>query len=129
MRDDPGYDVLLGVSGESPQYGILGEVAGRKVAIDLNQTHTISLFGVQGGGKSYTLGTIAEMASLPIPHINRLPHPLATVIFHYSPTMDYRPEFTSMVAPNTDADQLAALRDRYGAEPRALTDVLLLVPA
>ena len=91
----PRYDVLLGVSSESPQYGILGEIAGRKVAIDLNQTHTISLFGVQGGGKSYTLGTIAEMASLPIPNINRLPHPLATVIFHYSPTMDYRPEFTT----------------------------------
>ena len=120
--------MLIGVSDGSPQYGILGEIAGRKVAVDLNQTHTISLFGVQGGGKSYTLGTIVEMASLPIPHINRLPHPLATVIFHYSPTMDYRPEFTSMVAPNTDADQLVTLRDRYGAEPHALTDVLLLVP-
>ena len=125
---EPAYDVLLGVSGESPQYGVLGEVLARKVAIDLNQTHTTSLFGVQGGGKSYTLGTIVEMASLPIPHINRLPHPLATVIFHYSQTMDYQPEFTSMVAPNSDADQIAALRGRYGAEPRALTDVLLLVP-
>ena len=107
------------MSDGSPQYGILGEIAGRKVAVDLNQTHTISLFGVQGGGKSCTLGTIVEMASLPIPHINRLPHLLATVIFHYSPTMDYRPEFTSMVAPNTDADQLVTLRDRYGAEPHA----------
>jgi hypothetical protein len=127
--DGPGYDVLVGVSGDSPQYGILGEIANRKVGIDLNQTHTISLFGVQGGGKSYTLGTITEMASLSIPNINRLPRPLATVIFHYSQTMDYRPEFTSMVEPNTDAGQVAALRDRYGAEPQALTDVLLLVPA
>jgi len=125
----PRYDVLVGVAGSSPQYGILGEVSGRKVAIDLNNTHTISLFGVQGGGKSYTLGTVAEMASLPIPGINQLPKPLATVIFHYSPTMDYKPEFTSMVSPNTDAGQLEALRDRYGAEPQALTDVLLLVPA
>ena len=125
----PRYDVLIGVSGESPQYGILGEIARRKVAIDLNQTHTISLFGVQGGGKSYTLGTIAEMASLPIPNINRLPHPLATVIFHYSPTMDYQPEFTTMVAPNTDPPSWRRLRDRYGAKPGALTDVLLLAPA
>lgn len=39
----------------------------RKVALDLNQTHTISLFGVQGGGKSYTLGSVAEMASLADP--------------------------------------------------------------
>ena len=110
--------------------GLLGDVVGSaSVALDLNQTHTISLFGVQGGGKSYTLGTIAEMASLPIPNINVLPQPLATVIFHYSPTMDYRPEFTSMVAPNTEPRRSTALKERYGAEPRALTDVLLLAPA
>ena len=98
------FDIMLGTPGTSPQYGILGEANGRRIALDLNQTHTISLFGVQGGGKSYTLGTIAEMASLAIPNINVLPHPLATVIFHYSPTMDYKPEFTSMVAPNSDED-------------------------
>ncbi len=43
--------------------------------------------------------------------------------------MDYRPEFTSMVAANTEEVQVRALRDTYGAEPRALTDVVLLVPA
>ncbi len=123
------YDIMLGVTGDSPQYGLLGDVSGRRVAIDLNQTHTISLFGVQGGGKSYTLGTIAEMASLPIPNINVLPQPLATVIFHYSPTMDYRPEFTSMVAPNSEAAQVKVLKETFGAEPRALADVLLLAPA
>ncbi len=123
------YDIMLGVTGESPQYGLLGDVSGRRVAIDLNQTHTISLFGVQGGGKSYTLGTITEMALLPIPNINILPQPLATVIFHYSPTMDYRPEFTSMVAPNSEAAQVKALKETFGAEPRALADVLLLAPA
>jgi len=122
------YDVLLGSSGISPQYGILGEVNGRRIALDLNQTHTISLFGVQGGGKSYTLGAIAEMASLPIPNINVLPRPLATVIFHYSPTMDYKPEFTSMVEPNSDAEQIKSLSETYGAQPSALADVLLLVP-
>ena len=103
------FDIMLGTSGSSPQYGILGEANGRRIALDLNQTHTISLFGVQGGGKSYTLGSIAEMASLRIPNINLLPHPLATVIFHYSPTMDYKPEFTSMVAPNSDEAQLRLL--------------------
>ncbi len=123
------YDIMLGVTGDSPQYGLLGDVSGRRIAIDLNQTHTISLFGVQGGGKSYTLGTIAEMASLPIPNINVLPQPLATVIFHYSPTMDYRPEFTSMVAPNSEAAQVKALKETFGAEPRGLADVLLLAPA
>lgn len=125
----PHYDVMLGVGSTSPQYGILGEVAGRSLALDLNQTHTISLFGVQGGGKSYTLGAIAEMASLPIPRLNRLVQPLATVIFHYSPTMDYRPEFTSMVAGNRDEVECAVLRSVYGAKPQALTDVVLLVPS
>ncbi len=123
------YDIMLGVTGDSPQYGLLGDVSGRRVAIDLNQTHTISLFGVQGGGKSYTLGTIAEMASLPISSINVLPRPLATVIFHYSPTMDYPPEFTSMIAPNSEAAQVKALKETFGAEPCALADVLLLAPA
>ncbi|MBX3660990.1 MAG: ATP-binding protein [Burkholderiales bacterium] len=125
----PRFDVMLGVPGDSPQYGIVGDVAGRKVALDLNQTHTISLFGVQGGGKSYTLGSIAEMASLRIPGVNMLPRPLATVIFHYSPTMDYRPEFTSMVSPNTVEDQIRQLRENYGAQPQGLSDVLLLAPA
>lgn len=122
------YDIMLGTNGSTPQYGLLGEVSGRKVALDLNQTHTISLFGVQGGGKSYTLGTVVEMASLPIPGINTLPEPLATVIFHYSPTMDYKPEFTSMVGANSVEEQTHSLREVYGAEPKALADVVLLVP-
>lgn len=123
------YDIMLGATGATPQYGLLGEVSGCKVALDLNQTHTISLFGVQGGGKSYTLGSVAEMASLAIPGINCLPEPLSTVIFHYSPTMDYKPEFTSMVGANCVEDQVRALKEVYGAEPKALSDVLLLVPA
>lgn len=127
-RDTP-YDVMIGVTAPSPQYGLIGDVASRKVALDLNQTHTISLFGVQGGGKSYTLGSIVEMATLPIPGLNCIPQPLATVIFHYSQTMDYRPEFTSMVQPNNDPQALAALREMYGVEPAALSDVVLLVPA
>src|SRR5262249_33704134 len=90
---------------------------------------TISLFGVQGGGKSYTLGSIVEMAALPIPSINLLPRPLAVVIFHYSPTMDYRPEFTSMISPNSVEGQIKQLRENYGSEPRGLSDVVLLVPS
>ena len=69
QQDSVRYDLILGVSGNSPQYGLLGEVSGRKIALDLNHTHTISLFGVQGSGKSYTLGTVIEMVSMPIEHI------------------------------------------------------------
>lgn len=122
------YDVLLGVQRSAEQYGLLGETAGRKVALDLNHTHTISLFGVQGGGKSYTLGSIIEMAARPIPRINHLPQPLAVVLFHYSPTQDYRPEFTSMIEANAVAREVSLLRERYNAEPLPLPDVHLLVP-
>jgi hypothetical protein len=126
---DVPWDVLLGVSEDSPQYGLLGEVSARKIALDLNQTHTISLFGVQGGGKSYTLGTIIEMACMPIPHVSVLPRPLATILFHYSSTLDYKPEFTSMVQPNTNEAQVDTLQQRYGADPRGLSDIVILVPA
>jgi hypothetical protein len=127
--DGAAYDVMLGVSENSPQYGLLGETSGRKVALDLNNPQTISLFGVQGGGKSYTLGTVIEMASMPIEHVNVLPNPLATVIFHYSPTQDYAPEFTSMVKPNSADAEINILRDHYAAAPKALRDILILTPS
>ncbi|MBF6352875.1 ATP-binding protein [Nocardia flavorosea] len=123
-------DIFLGSVQSSPQYAVIGETAGtgKTVALDLNETHTISLFGVQGGGKSYTLGTIIEAASLAHPPVNQLPNPLATIVFHYSPTLDYAPEFTSMVNPNSAADQTVKLRERYGVEPTGLDDVVMLVP-
>jgi hypothetical protein len=123
------YDYLLGETTDSPQFGLLGKCNGRSLALDLNSTHTISLFGVQGGGKSYTLGSIIEMATMPISGINKLPKPLASVVFHYSQTQDYKPEFTSMVNPNTDASSLASLIEDYQAEGKALKDIVLLTPA
>ena len=125
----PACDAVLGATAPSPQYGLLGRTSGRNVALDLNQTHTISLFGVQGGGKSYTLGSVVEMACMPIDGVNRLPHPLAGVIFHYSATLDYRPEFTSMAAANAGGPEADALRVDYGAAPRALDDLVILTPA
>jgi len=125
----PTCDVLLGVTGTSPQFGVLGKVMGRTIALDLNQTHTISLFGVQGGGKSYTLGSIIEMASLVLPGINQLPQPLASVVFHYSQTQDYKPEFTSMNRPNDDVRAIEDLAAEFHAGPAALRDMVLLVPA
>ena len=123
-------DVFLGTSQASPQYGVLGQDnLGRMVALDLNETHTISLFGVQGGGKSYTLGSIIEAATLPAAPVNQLPSPLATIVFHYSPTLDYEPEFTSMIKPNSDPSQAGDLASLYGGVPGALQDVVILVPS
>ena len=54
---------------------------------------------------------------------------MASIIFHYSDSMDYAPEFTSMVYPNDDAGQLAKLKAEYGAEASSVNDVVLLAPA
>ncbi|OIJ91184.1 methylation-associated defense system ATP-binding protein MAD8 [Streptomyces colonosanans] len=121
-------DVVLGTSRASAQFGLLGMSAGRTVALDLNETHAISLFGVQGGGKSYTLGSVLEMASVQVPGVNRLASPLASIVFHYSETSEYEPEFLSMLQANDDEGQREALRRRYGAQPTGLEDVVLLVP-
>jgi len=120
------YDVLLGDTGESRQCGLLGVATGRRVALDLNGTNTISLFGVQGSGKSYTVGSIVEMATQPLPGINQLPSPLATVIFHYHQSQDYPPEFVSMVEENRSEDEVVALAQEYGAHSARLEDVLIL---
>lgn len=126
----PSYDLMIGAGQETPQYGILGKMVsnGRKVALDLDGCNTISLFGVQGAGKSYTIGSVVEMTLKQFSNINVLPSPLAGVIFHYSDSMDYAPEFTSMVYPNDEAGQLAKLKAEYGAEPGSIKDVVLLAP-
>ena len=90
-------EVLLGATAMTPQFGILGRSGSQSVALDLNGCNTISLFGVQGFGKSYTLGVIAEMASTQRPGINVLPSPLATVIFHFHKSDAYEPEYVTAV--------------------------------
>lgn len=126
----PAYDIMIGKTSGSEQYGILGESINghRKIALDLSETNTISLFGVQGGGKSYTIGTVTEMTLRQFPKINLLPGPMASVIFHYSESQDYAPEFTSMISANDEAGQLKKLKDVYGAEPGRIEDVIMLCP-
>ena len=129
--ESPVCDVLIGkTDADTPQYGIIGKTVDNKrlIGIDLNECNTVSLFGVQGAGKSYTIGTVAEMTLKQFSKVNKLPAPLASVIFHYSESMDYAPEFTSMVYPNDDEKQLARLKQEYGAEAGSVKDVLLLTP-
>jgi DNA phosphorothioation-dependent restriction protein DptH len=124
----PKYTDLLGDNRPTPQFGLLGTITAepsRRVALDLNGVNTISVFGVQGGGKSYTVGSIIEIATRVIPGLNQLSNPLGTVVFHYHQTQDYPPEFVSMGAPNDDPDQIAGLDD-FGASPTAIEDLLVL---
>ncbi|MCP4660732.1 MAG: ATP-binding protein, partial [bacterium] len=121
--------ILAGANELTPQWGLLGRCSSQTVAVDLTGCNTISLFGVQGFGKSYTLGVIAEMAAASVPGINELPSPLATVIFHYHKSDAYPPEYASAVAPNQKQREIESLLSQYGAEPRGLEDVVLLTPA
>jgi hypothetical protein len=117
----PIADIVIGASEFTPQYGIIGKAGSQKVAIDLNGCNTISLFGVQGFGKSYTLGVISEMASAQVAGVNLLPSPLATVIFHYHKSDAYEPEYASAVAPNRK--QTEGLRDVVLLAPEAKVDL------
>jgi hypothetical protein len=125
----PACDILLGDTKPSRQYGLLGRTGNKTVALDLNGTNTISIFGVQGGGKSYTVGSVVEMATQSFPGINLLPSPLASVIFHYHSSQDYPPEFVSMIAPNSQDEEIRILQGEYGASPGRLEDVLILTSA
>lgn len=127
---DPTFDILIGDNKPTSQFGILGRslANNRKIAVDLAGCNTFSLFGIQGAGKSYTIGTVTEMVLKRFSNINTLKAPLASVIFHYSDSMDYAPEFTSMVYPTDEARQLAMLKEKYGAEPGSIKDVILLAP-
>lgn len=120
--------VILGASERTHQFGILGSCDGRRIALDLNDTHTTCLFGVPGFGKSYTLGAIAEMASMQVPSVNNLRQGLATMAFHYSDSMSYEPEFAAMTRGNSDLEQVQRLKEDFGASPKALSDVVMLVP-
>lgn len=121
-------DVCLGAQELTPQFGVLGRASEDKVAIDLTGCNTISLFGVQGFGKSYTLGVIAEMATATLNEINVLPSPLATVIFHYHKSDAYAPEFAVANSPNNKVREVEKLSREYGAIPQGVQDILLLVP-
>jgi DNA phosphorothioation-dependent restriction protein DptH len=126
----PEYEIVIGKTSDSLQYGILGKtIQGKVIAIDANETNTISLFGVQGGGKSYTIGTMTEMMLKQFDNINKLPAPLSGVIFHYSETMDYSPEATSMIYPNDQEKEIALLKSKYGTVPNSLDDVIILTPS
>lgn len=121
---------LVGMTDESKQFGIIGRITGtgKPVAFDVDGTNVVCVFGVQGSGKSYTVGNLVESGLITEPSLNRLPHPLAGVIFHYSTDQSYHSEFGSMADINDAADPVAHLRADYGASPRAVDDVIVLVP-
>lgn len=120
--------IIIGADGRGGQHGVIGRHEDRAVALDLSGCHTIGVFGVQGSGKSYTVGAIAEMAVLPACAISSLSFPLATVYFHYHRSDTCPPEHAAAVRPNDVAGDIATLARSYGVEATGLRDVVVLAP-
>lgn len=121
-------DILLGASEMTAQFGMFGRFNNARIGIDLTGCNTVSLFGVQGFGKSYTLGVIAEMGAQPMSGINQLDTPLATVLFHYHKSDAYEPEYATAIEPNNKVREVERLLAEYQAHPAGLRDLILLVP-
>src|SRR5262249_44954806 len=121
-------DVFIGSAHSTPQFGIFASPTtepDRRIALALDGCHTFSIFGVQGSGKSYTVGTVVESAVSALPGLNVLPHPLAAVVFHYHQTQDYPPEFVAMGRPNDDAAEVRSLQG-WGGTPSGVPSVVVL---
>lgn len=132
--------IILGADSITNNYGLLGWTEeGGKVVLNLTvgripetgeeKAQTISVFGVQGSGKSYTTGVILEMALKTLPAISTLSQPLAGIVFHYSRNEGYAPEYVGLRYANQVPADVQALQDRLGVTPAGLHDVLVLVPA
>lgn len=122
--------LLIGSVPSSNQFGVVGRLrgTGEAVAMDLDGTNTVCVFGAPGSGKSYTVGALLEAALMRDPALGRLPSPLAAVVFHYSTDESYAPEFVSMGEPNDDRHEVDRLRRDYGTAPERLRDLRVLVP-
>ena len=120
---------LLGQATASSQFGIIGHIKAneRPVAFDVDGTNVVSVFGVQGAGKSYTVGDLIEAALVPEPALNRLRSPLGVVVFHYSTNQGYQPEFASMIDPKTTLNRVRSSHDSAHVRT-AIEDVHLVVP-
>jgi hypothetical protein len=129
--DDTSVDVqdvdLIGRDSSSGQFSIIGVGVdtAKPVALDVGGTNVVTLFGVQGSGKSYTSGVIIEAGLIPSPQLGPLPNPLATVVFHYSADSSYRSEFASMATAATDPVE-ASWADGP-ALPQPVDEVIVLV--
>jgi len=123
----PVCGAILGARLPVEQYGILGRGTGAAVGVDLGGPLAVAIVGLQGSGKTNTGATLVEMATMALPGLNILPRPLAAMVIHYNNSERMGPEFAAMVAPAT-GPEAARLYAQYGATPRGLDDIVLLVP-
>ncbi len=124
------YDIVIGRSKkDKQQFGLDGTIflgkhyvqmgqttaLSNKIFLDMIRSHVVFVAGKRGGGKSYTLGVIAEgMASLP-EHIRRN---LSILL------LDTMGIYWTMKYPNQKERELV---EKWGLEPQAM-DVTIFTP-
>jgi hypothetical protein len=131
-KKETATQLFIGSDKEPPQYGLLGWTIGdkenREVSLDLNTPKTISIFGRQSAGKSYTVGAIAEMSLLNIPKVNHLAVPLSVILFHYSKDEGYVPEYISLKEANDKKPEIEILGSKLGVSPCGVKEITIIVP-
>jgi hypothetical protein len=110
---------------DSSHLGILGQLKDdhRRLAISLTKLQCLVLLGYMGSGKSYTLGVLIENTLLNSPKLVRQTRSMCVVAFNYRQNPESRFEYAGFVLPNSNPDQMAILRSKYGAEPQAVQAV------
>lgn len=127
----PMHHVLGGADklGASPMLGIIGtSVDGsRIIAVDHDRPHTYLVCGKMNSGKSYGMAAVMESLVANLKNLNNTTKPHGVAVFHYSESMTYAPEYTTLAQPNTKPAELALLT-AYQASPQGIPDVTILAP-
>jgi hypothetical protein len=110
---------------DSTHLGLLGTLRddGRRLAISLTKPQCMVVLGYMGSGKSYSLGVVIENALLAVPNLIQQTRPLCVVAFNYRRNPESRFEYGGFKLSNSSSQQVAALRENYGAEPQAVQTV------
>eukprot|EP00960_Hanusia_phi_P069584 767127-Hanusia_phi.AAC.3 len=116
------------------EYALLGSRAdsqGRRKPVYLNTSEPFCMaaVGVQGGGKSHTVGCILESCLLQFPSskVVHLDKPMTTMVLHYDTNPDAKVEATGLMSPNTVLEQMLHTNSKDGAPCQLdLTKVVVL---
>jgi hypothetical protein len=137
--DSPGQelptpDILVGTSGTTTQFGLLGRTVApdgswngprsESVFHDTNGTEFYTISGANGSGKTSSLAVIIENGSIRIRNLNRLRRPSCTVLFVLH---NNNREILDGRVPNSDPRAVRELLTVHGAAPRALPNLKRLV--
>ena len=122
-------DVVIGDTElDSPHLGVVGDLKEdrRRLAVSFTKPQCMVILGYMGSGKSYSLGVLIESALLTTPGLIQQTRPMSVVAFNYRRNPESRFEYGGFARANSDEEQVAALRSRYGVEPAGVSQINIL---